>query len=76
MVVEVRERRVEQTLTVLQEKLSEEQRNPAEAAPAAASAAPGAKTAGGKYVPPSLRDGVSKGRGESMSSQRKGAWCD
>ena len=26
----------------------------------------------GKYVPPSMRDGASKGRGESMMSNRRG----
>lgn len=35
--------------------------------------AAGAKTAaGGKYVPPSMRDGANKGRGESMMSKRGG----
>ena len=58
----------------LQEKLTEDQRKPAEAAPAGAGASAGAKTVGGKYVPPSLRDGANKGKGESMSTQRKG-WC-
>ena len=60
----------------LQEKLTEDQRKPAEVAPAGAGAGAGAgaKTVGGKYVPPSLRDGANKGKGESMSTQRKG-WC-
>lgn len=58
----------------MQEKLTEDQRKPAEAAPAGAGASAGAKTVGGKYVPPSLRDGANKGKGESMSTQRKG-WC-
>lgn len=36
-------------------------------------AAPTAKTAGGKYVPPSMRDGGNK-RGESMSANSRGKW--
>ncbi|KAK7095298.1 eukaryotic translation initiation factor 3 subunit G-A-like [Littorina saxatilis] len=59
------------TLAPLQEKLAEDQRNTVEPVPAAAGASAGAKTVGGKYVPPSMRDGASKGRGESMASQRK-----
>ncbi|XP_046360921.1 eukaryotic translation initiation factor 3 subunit G-like [Haliotis rufescens] len=64
------------TLAPLQEKLAEDGKPPGDAAaganPAAAAAGPSAiaKTAG-KYVPPSLREGASKGRGESMSTQRK-----
>ena len=38
-------------------------------APSQAPAAAAPKTSG-KYVPPSLRDGVNKGRGETMSSKR------
>ncbi|XP_076436328.1 eukaryotic translation initiation factor 3 subunit G-like [Babylonia areolata] len=61
------------TLAPLQEKLTEEQRKPSEApAPTTGGAAAGPKPTGGsKYVPPSLRDGASKGRGESMANQRK-----
>ncbi|KAL8558162.1 Eukaryotic translation initiation factor 3 subunit G [Nucella lapillus] len=66
------------TLAPLQEKLSEEPRNSAEEAPAGGGGGegsgrpgPGPKTVGGKYVPPSLRDGGTKGQGESMMAQRK-----
>ncbi|KAL5011601.1 hypothetical protein ScPMuIL_010152 [Solemya velum] len=61
------------TLAPLQEKLQEGEKTaeapggaPGTPAPAAASAQP--KT--GKYVPPSLREGGSKGRGETMQSKR------
>ncbi|PVD22542.1 hypothetical protein C0Q70_18358 [Pomacea canaliculata] len=57
------------TLAPLQEKLIEDQRKPEPPSTGAAAAA--SKTAGGKYVPPSLRDGGSKRQGESMSTQRK-----
>lgn len=52
----------------LQEKLAEEKPEP----PSATAGSGTPKATGGKYVPPSLRDGASKGRGESMSTQRKG----
>ncbi|KAK7478447.1 hypothetical protein BaRGS_00030293 [Batillaria attramentaria] len=55
------------TLAPLQEKLTEDQRKPEVPPPSTAAA----KSTGGKYVPPSMRDGAAKGRGESMSSQRK-----
>ncbi|XP_041370284.1 eukaryotic translation initiation factor 3 subunit G-like [Gigantopelta aegis] len=59
------------TLAPIQEKLNEDQKS--EVAPATpGGAAAGAKPSpGGKYVPPSMREGASKGRGESMMPQRK-----
>lgn len=36
----------------------------------AAAAPASASKPGGKYVPPSMRDGASKGRGETMKSSR------
>ena len=53
----------------LQQKL-EEGAKP-EIAPASAPVGP-KSTAGGKYIPPTLREGANKGRGESMAMQRKG----
>lgn len=67
------------TLGPLQEKLQDDKpATPDGAAPAGgqgAAAAAGAAAAkgpaaGGKYVPPSLRDGAAKGRGETMQSKR------
>lgn len=61
------------TLQPLQEKL-EEGAAKAEGIPGApGSAAPGstAKAAGGKYVPPVMREGGSKRAGESMATARK-----
>lgn len=55
------------TLAPLQEKL--EEGNKPEVPPPSSSA-PVSKTAS-KYVPPSMREGANKGRGESMASQRK-----
>ncbi|KAJ8303748.1 hypothetical protein KUTeg_018671 [Tegillarca granosa] len=62
------------TLGPLQEKLQDDKPAPTEAGGPApqqqqAVAAAQPKT-GGKYVPPSLRDGASKGRGETMQSKR------
>ena len=45
----------------------------APAAPAGGAPAGGTSKVGGKYVPPSMRDGASKGRGETMKSAR-GEW--
>jgi len=42
----------------------------APAAPAGGAPAGGTSKVGGKYVPPSMRDGASKGRGETMKSAR------
>ncbi|ESP00908.1 hypothetical protein LOTGIDRAFT_238461 [Lottia gigantea] len=62
------------TLAPLQEHLTEDasKKAPGEGgagpAPGAPSAAP---KIGGKYVPPSLRDGANKGRGETMAQGRK-----
>ncbi|CAL1547409.1 unnamed protein product [Lymnaea stagnalis] len=36
------------------------------------SSSPAPKPTGGKYIPPTLREGANKGRGESMSTARKG----
>ncbi|KAK3087192.1 hypothetical protein FSP39_002910 [Pinctada imbricata] len=62
------------TLGPLQENLQDNKPATPDAAPAAGPAQPApvgpAKTPGGKYVPPSLRDGAAKGRGETMSSKR------
>ncbi|KAL8562417.1 hypothetical protein ACOMHN_066131 [Nucella lapillus] len=57
------------TLAPLQEKLSEDK--PSEAPPTSGAVAANPKPTGSKYVPPSLRDGASKGKGESMANQRK-----
>ncbi|GFO08232.1 fibrinogen c domain-containing protein 1 [Plakobranchus ocellatus] len=59
------------TLQPLQEKLEEGTKNPEIAPISAASGGKTATTVGGKYVPPTLREGANKGRGESMSLQRK-----
>lgn len=63
------------TLAPLQDKLTEvEAKKPEGTAAAGAAPAPGTpaqKTVGGKYVPPSLRDGA-RGRGESMQSNKRG----
>lgn len=62
------------TLGPLQEKLQDDK--PADGATDGAGAATPATAAGkgaapgGKYVPPSLRDGANKGRGETMQSKR------
>ncbi|CAG5118949.1 unnamed protein product [Candidula unifasciata] len=58
------------TLQPLQEKL-EEGAKKTEAPPASSTASPAPKAAGGKYIPPTLREGGNKGRGESMATQRK-----
>ncbi|KAI8779532.1 Eukaryotic translation initiation factor 3 subunit G [Biomphalaria glabrata] len=58
------------TLQPLQEKLEEGAKKP-DIAPVSSSPAPN-KPAGGKYIPPTLREGANKGRGETMSNQRKG----
>ena len=66
-------------LLMWQEKLTEDQRVPGvEAAPDGSGTASGQaqKAAGGKYVPPSLRDGANRTRGETMSTQRKGERLD
>ncbi|XP_059150986.1 eukaryotic translation initiation factor 3 subunit G-like isoform X2 [Physella acuta] len=57
------------TLQPLQEKLEEGTKKP-DIAPVSSSPAP--KPTGGKYIPPTLREGANKGRGESMATQRKG----
>lgn len=57
------------TLQPLQEKL-EEGSKPEVAAPSSG-ATPVPKVTGGKYVPPTLREGANKGRGESMAMNRK-----
>jgi len=60
------------TLQPLQEKLEEGAKKPEAGAVAGPGGTPAAKSsAGGKYVPPVMREGANKGRGESMSSQRK-----
>lgn len=51
-------------------KKTEETGGPAAAAPGPGPAAAGGAKQGGKYVPPSMRDGASKGRGETMKSTR------
>ncbi|OWF42666.1 Eukaryotic translation initiation factor 3 subunit G-B [Mizuhopecten yessoensis] len=67
------------TLGPLQEKLQDDKPATADgaappggpgAATAAGSAAGMGSTAGGKYVPPSLRDGAKRGAGETMQSKR------
>ncbi|XP_005109948.2 eukaryotic translation initiation factor 3 subunit G [Aplysia californica] len=55
------------TLQPLQEKLEEGTKKPEIAPP---STTPAPKTTG-KYIPPVMREGANKGRGESMSTQRK-----
>ncbi|GFO09655.1 eukaryotic translation initiation factor 3 subunit g [Plakobranchus ocellatus] len=57
------------TLQPLQEKLEEGIEKP-DIAPVSAPAGP-KSSSGGKYIPPSFRDGANKGRGESMTMQRK-----
>ncbi|GFS07200.1 eukaryotic translation initiation factor 3 subunit G [Elysia marginata] len=57
------------TLQPLQQKL-EEGAKP-EIAPASTAPVGPKSTAGGKYIPPTLREGANKGRGESMAMQRK-----
>lgn len=49
-----------------------DKKKPEEAgAPVAAGSTPvAANKPGGKYVPPSMRDGAAKGRGETMKSSR------
>ncbi|XP_045200992.2 eukaryotic translation initiation factor 3 subunit G-like [Mercenaria mercenaria] len=62
------------TLAPLQETLEGDKKKPDEAgtpvAAAAAAAPAAANKPGGKYVPPSMRDGAAKGRGETMKSSR------
>lgn len=62
------------TLAPLQETLEGDKKkieeNPGVPAAAAATQPVPSAKAGGKYVPPSMRDGASKGRGETMKSGR------
>ncbi|CAG2229901.1 eukaryotic translation initiation factor 3 subunit G-like [Mytilus edulis] len=62
------------TLGPIQEKLQDGDKPAGEAGAVPTPAIPGAPAqankAGGKYVPPSLRDGPSKGKGETMQSKR------
>ncbi|KAL4218601.1 Eukaryotic translation initiation factor 3 subunit G [Mactra antiquata] len=62
------------TLGPIQETLETDKKKPEEpsgGAPVQAAAAPVATNKqGGKYVPPSMRDGAAKGRGETMKSSR------
>ena len=52
------------------EKKKDEPGNPAAGPPGAAQAAGGGSKVGGKYVPPSMRDGAARGKGETMKSTR------
>ncbi|XP_060606597.1 eukaryotic translation initiation factor 3 subunit G-like [Ruditapes philippinarum] len=60
------------TLAPLQETLEGDKKKPEEpGAPVQAPSTPAAtKQTGSKYVPPSMRDGANKGRGETMKSSR------
>ncbi|WAR31708.1 EI3GA-like protein [Mya arenaria] len=60
------------TLAPIQESLEGDKKNEEAGAAPGAAPAPGAasKQPGGKYVPPSMRDGAGKGRGETMKSTR------
>ncbi|GAB1602769.1 eukaryotic translation initiation factor 3 subunit G-like isoform X1, partial [Argonauta hians] len=58
------------TLQPLQDNLKEGEKKQDAAAPGARPGSLASKT--GKYVPPSLRDGANKGRGESMNNSKRG----
>ena len=58
------------TLQPLQENLKEGEKKPEASAGSAGAGSAASKT--GKYVPPSLRDGATKGRGESMNNSKRG----
>lgn len=57
------------TLQPLQENLKEGEKKPEAAAGTTGTGSTVSKT--GKYVPPSLRDGANKGRGESMNNSKR-----
>lgn len=69
------------TLGPIQEKLQDGEKpageQPAQTqAPVGGGAPAQANKPGGKYVPPSLRDGAAKGKGETMQSKRGSvAYC-
>lgn len=58
------------TLQPLQENLKEGEKKPETSAGGTGTGSAVSKT--GKYVPPSLRDGATKGRGESMNNSKRG----
>ena len=59
------------TLAPLQETLSEDKK-PGETGTPSTTAAAAVAAKPGKYVPPSLREGANRGRGESMHSAKRG----
>ncbi|KAK3586384.1 hypothetical protein CHS0354_000912 [Potamilus streckersoni] len=58
------------TLAPLQEQLQQDEKKAAETAPGPQQQQPAPQKSAGKYVPPSLREGANKGRGEVMQSKR------